>query len=233
MPVQADTVDPTGAADDTHVRPANNRETLVLLERLKQGDRSALEGLLARHRDQLRRMIQLRLDARLRQRLDASDIIQEAQLEIAQRIDDYLAREPMPFHVWLRKTAYQNLLRLRREHVETAKRGVGQEAPFPERSSILLIQRLGQGMGMPLDQLLQDELRLRIQQAIQELSEIDREILLLRTVEGLSNQECAQVLDIESSAANKRFGRALLRLRQVLVDQQIVGSAVVSPDIPH
>src|SRR6516225_3037578 len=91
-------------------------ETERLLTKVMAGDRQALNRLLALHRGFLRRAVELRLDSRVRARLDASDIVQEAQLEVAQRIGDYLRRQPMPFHIWLKKTAYETLLRLRRQH---------------------------------------------------------------------------------------------------------------------
>lgn len=206
----------------------DSQSTADLLNRLRSGDRAALETLLQLHRQQMRRAVDLRMDQQLRQRIDASDVIQEAQIEVVNRIDEYLEREPMPFHVWLHKTAYQQLLRLRRAHVEAECRGTAKESALPDRSSILLIQRLGEGTGMPLDQLLREETHRRVKQALNDLGEADREILLLRTVEGMSNAECAQVLEIDAKAANNRYARALIRLQQVLAEQQVFGSAEIA-----
>src|SRR6516165_2779360 len=105
-------------------------ETGRLLTRVMAGDRQALDRLLALHRGLLRRAVELRLDPRVRARLDASDVVQEAQLEAARRIGDYLRRRPMPFHVWLEKTAYETLLRLRRQHVDAGCRSVEHEVPL-------------------------------------------------------------------------------------------------------
>src|SRR5262245_25932546 len=87
-------------------------------------------------------MVELRMDRRLRARVDASDVIQEAQIEAARRIDDFLQRAPMPFHVWLARTTYENLLRLRRVHVEAECRSLDREVALPEGSSVMLAQQL-------------------------------------------------------------------------------------------
>jgi RNA polymerase sigma-70 factor (ECF subfamily) len=188
-----------------------------LLEQVRAGDRQALDRLLALHRGFLRNLIDLRLDRKMRARVDASDIVQEAQLEAARRIDDFLQRRPMPFHLWLQKTAYENLLRIRRQHVEAACRSVENEAPLPEESSILLAHQLLGGGPTPSQELREQELARQLRQAVARLSEEDREILLLRSFEGLTNEEAGQVLGIEAGAASKRYTRCLLRLRKLLL----------------
>src|SRR5437764_9578919 len=113
-------------------------EVRSLLEQVREGDRGALDQLLARHRRYLLEVVDLRMDQKMRARIDPSDVVQEAQLEAARRIAEYLSREPMPFHIWLRKTAYENLLRLRRQHVEADCRTVDREIPLPDNSSAML-----------------------------------------------------------------------------------------------
>jgi RNA polymerase sigma-70 factor (ECF subfamily) len=185
-----------------------------LLDRIRGGDRAALDELLAGQRERLRRFIDLRMDARLRARVDASDVIQEAHFEVARRMDDFLARRPMPFHVWVCKTAHQQMLRLRRQHVEAQCRAAGEEQNLPDHLSGVLAARL---VGdSPSVQLGRAEAVLCVQTAVEQLDDTDREILLLRTFEGLSNVEAAQVLDLDPAAASKRYGRALLRLKAVL-----------------
>jgi RNA polymerase sigma-70 factor (ECF subfamily) len=196
------------------IRP-DSPETLDLLERAGAGDRSALDALIARHRDAVRRYIDRRLDPQIRGRFDASDVVQEAHLEAVRRIEDFLARRPMPFHLWLYRTAYENLIRLRRHHVEVAARTVGRENPLPDQSSILIARQVLSGIA-PDRQAADAELALRVSEALGRLDDVDREVLMLRTFEGLSNIEAAAVLEIEPAAASKRYGRALLRLRQAL-----------------
>src|SRR5262245_41206532 len=118
------------------LRP-DSAQTAGLLEQVRQGKRGALDRLLARHRDDLTAFVAVRFDARLAGRADPSDVVQEAQLEVARRMDDFLERRPMPFRVWLRKTAYERLLDLRKHHLR-GRRSVQREAVLPERSSLLL-----------------------------------------------------------------------------------------------
>src|SRR5262245_7629478 len=163
----------------------NLDETEHLLSQVRASDRQALDRLLALHRGFLRQVVELRLDRRVRARVDASDVVQEAQLEAAQRIDDYLQRRPMPFHVWLQKTAYETLLRLRRRHVTAACRSVENELPLPDGSSADLAHRLLGDAAAPSQQLRDQELAQQMRQAMARLAEEDREILLLRGFEGL------------------------------------------------
>ena len=191
-------------------------ETLDLLARVRRGDDRAVGELLARHRPALLRFVGLRLDTRLNPRLDPSDVVQEAQLEVARYIRDYLEREPMPFWLWLHRTTYQNLIRLRRAHLDAAKRSVRREVALPDASSILLARKLFADAPWPGQHLVDEEIRRRVHEALTTLDEIDREVLQLRAFEGLENDEVAQVLGLEPGTASKRYGRALLRLRQAL-----------------
>lgn len=195
-------------------------ETAQLLLRIEQGDRQALEDLLGRHRNWIRRIVELRLDGRLRARVDPSDVVQDIHVEVAKRIEDYLQRNPMPFRLWLRQTAYENLLVLRRKHLDAECRSVDREMVLPQESSILLVQQL-LGQDNPPDQnLIEEELLERVHQALNDLSEQDREVLVLRFFEGLDNQEVTHLLNIEPATASKRYGRALFRLRKLLTVQE-------------
>src|SRR5579883_2955572 len=113
-----------------------------LLERVQQGDAQALGELLAGQRAYLERLVALRMDPRLRARLDPDDVVQQAHLQIVRRIDDYLARRPMPFRLWLRLTVCQCLTEWHRFHLQAECRAVRQEMALPERSSILLAEQL-------------------------------------------------------------------------------------------
>jgi RNA polymerase sigma-70 factor (ECF subfamily) len=190
-------------------------ETLALLDRAQSGDATAIDDLLRRHRDAVRAYIDRRMDARIRSRLDASDVIQEAGLEVTRRLQDYLQRRPMPFRVWLARTAHENYLRLRR-NANAARRSVEQEEVLPEQSSVMLAQRLASADGTPSQYVANAELAARVHVALAALDETDRQILMLRAFEGLSNVEVAQVLDLDISAASKRYARALFKLKQVL-----------------
>ncbi len=204
--------------------PADSSGTRDLLRQVDAGDRAAFEQLFARHRAGLRRFVDLRLDPRVRARVDPSDVVQETHLEAYRRLADYLARRPMPFRVWLRRTAHERLLMIRRRHVRAERRSVRREAPLPDRSSLLLAERLVASGATPAQQLHRRELVPRVRRALAGLAEADAEILLMRDYEELSYQEIAAILDIDAAAARKRYGRALLRLHKVLTDTGLTGS---------
>jgi RNA polymerase sigma-70 factor (ECF subfamily) len=191
-------------------------KTSRLLDAVRSGDESAFDRLFALHRPGLRRFVALRLDPLVQARLDASDVVQETQLEAYRRMGDFLKRRPMAFHVWLRKTAYERLLKLRRHHVEAAQRSVGRELGLPDRSSLLLASPFLDRGSAPSQGLVRADLVRRVRQALAELSETDREVLLLRNVDELPYREIGCILDLDPAAVRKRYGRALLRLRIVL-----------------
>ena len=193
----------------------DSEKTRQLLAQARLGDRRAFEQLFRRHGPYLRQVIELRLDPKLRQRVDVSDVVQETQIEAFRRLDDFLQRRPMPFRLWLRKTAYERLVNLREQHVEAARRAVGREVRFPDHSSLQLAQKLFARGPTPSAQLNQKELKIRVGQAVARLSEADREVLLMRVFEGLSYQEVGQMLDISPVSARKRYSRALLHQRQL------------------
>jgi RNA polymerase sigma-70 factor (ECF subfamily) len=203
------------------VRP-DSAETCALLEQARQGDRAAVDRLLTRHRPDLEAFVEARLDPRLRARLDPSDVVQDAQLEVLRRLDDFLERRPMPFHLWVRKTAYQRLLNLRRDHRTRARRSVDREVPLPERSSLLLVRPLVNSGPSPSRQAEAREFAERVGRAVRELAEADREVLLMRHVEDLSYEEIACLLDVTAAAARKRYGRALIRLQKVLAEHGLL-----------
>jgi RNA polymerase sigma-70 factor (ECF subfamily) len=199
------------------VKP-DSSETQTLLLQAHKGDRRAFDELFGRHREALRWSVELRLDNKLRARVDPSDIVQETHLEAYQRLEDYLARRPMPFRLWLRKTAYERLLKVQRHHMKTARRAVSREIPLPEHSSILLADQLLADGPTPSQEIAKGELAQRLRGALMQLPAPQREVLLMRNFEGLSYQEVACILDIDPATARKRYGRALLQLRCLLLE---------------
>jgi RNA polymerase sigma-70 factor (ECF subfamily) len=201
----------------------NSTTTDGLLERARAGDRDARNELFARYRDRLRRMVQLRLDSRLQARIDASDVIQDAYLEVVQRFDDYLTNPRMPLFLWLRLVVGERLSKVHRHHLGAQARDAGREVSLyrdavPQASSAALAAQLLGKHTSPTQAVLRAERLLRLQEALNSLDPIDREILALRQLEELSRAETAQVLGIEESAAAKRYIRALKRLRETLAD---------------
>ena len=202
-------------------------EVQQLLERVERGDTAAWGTLLERHRDWLRRMVDLRLDRRLQGRVDASDVIQEAYLEANDRLPDFLQKRALPFRLWLRFLVAQKLLVLHRRHVGTRKRDAGREQGLgPESSSANLADVLIATGKSPSEVAAQDELRSYLCEALDQMDPLDREVLTLRHFEQLSNVEVAQVLEIEPPAASKRYVRALNRLQEILAQRpDVFGSS--------
>jgi RNA polymerase sigma-70 factor (ECF subfamily) len=180
-----------------------------------------LSRLFDSGRDRLRRMVALRLDPRLQRRLDPSDVIQEAYVEAAARLDEYLRATPMPVYLWLRRITAQKLADLQRRHLGAKARDVRKEvhaleSPIPEASSITLAAQLvAQGLS-PSEEALRREAEDRVRAALEEMDPIDREVIALRHFEELSNVEVSRVLGIEPAAASKRHSAALRRLGKVL-----------------
>ena len=194
----------------------------VLLRSALAGDESALAALFDGYRGQLRRMIRLRLDRRLSGRVDSSDVLQEAYLDVRKRLDEY-ARDPaaMPFHLWLRLVAGQRLTDVHRFHLGAQMRDAGQEVslhrgPFPQASSVSLAAQLLGKMTSASKAAIRAEHKLIVQEALNGMDPIDREVLALRHFEHLSNDETAQVLSLTKSAASNRYIRALKRLKEIL-----------------
>ena len=200
----------------------DSAQTCRLLERVGRGDQAALEQLLVRHRPDLQAFVGWHFDPRLRARLDPSDVVHDAQLEVLRRMDDFLRRRPMPFRLWARRTAYERLLNLRRHHRQRGRRSVDREVPWPERSSLLLARPLVRGGPSPSQALEARELAERVSRAVGELAEADREVLLMRHAEELPYEDIACLLAIEPAAARKRYGRALIRLQKALTDHGVL-----------
>jgi RNA polymerase sigma-70 factor (ECF subfamily) len=197
-------------------------ETERLLERARAGEQRAVEDLLGHHRPYLQRLIELRLDAKLRRRIDASDVVQEAQIEAVRRLEQYLQRPALPFRLWLRQIAYDRLFMLRRQHVLAARRSVDRDIPLPDHSSLQLAQQLLAAGPSPSQVSVQREFVSRVRQAVDQLPAAEREILIMRKLEGLSNQETAQLLGTDPATASRRFGRSVIKLRNILVQSGLV-----------
>ncbi len=193
----------------------------TLLRRLLAGDTQVPAELFQHYRPRLRRMVRLRLDRRLQGRVDPSDVLQDAFLDLARRVPEYVANPALPFFLWLRLLTGQRLLMVHRHHLGTQMRDAGQEVslyngPLPQASSASLAAQLLGRLTTPSQAAVRAEMQLRLQEALNAMDPIDREVLTLRHFEELSNGETARVLGLRKSAASNRYVRALKRLREVL-----------------
>jgi RNA polymerase sigma-70 factor (ECF subfamily) len=202
-------------------KASDPNEADELLRRAAGGDERALAELFARYRKRLRQMIRLRLDRRLQGRIDPSDVLQDAYIDLAAQLPGYLARPEMPFFLWLRLVAGQRLMRLHRQHLGTAMRNAGREVSLykgalPQASSVSLAAQLLGRFTTASQAAVRAERQLQLQEALDSMDETDREIIALRHFEELSNGETAAVLGLSKAAASNRYVRAMVRLQNLL-----------------
>jgi RNA polymerase sigma-70 factor, ECF subfamily len=201
--------------------PIDAPPTQVLLDRVRRGDASAVNGLLERHREAIKRMIGQRMDRGVQRRVDASDIVQDVMIEANRRLGDYLANPTMPFQLWLRHMARDRLIDAHRRHRVAANRSVDREVPMtvPEgadQSQADMMQQVADRELTPAAAATWHELERRFAAAVEVLEPDDRQIVLLRHFEHLSTAETADVLGLTKPAAGMRYLRAMRRLRVLL-----------------
>jgi RNA polymerase sigma-70 factor, ECF subfamily len=195
--------------------------TQVLLDRVRDGDKAAINGLLARHREAIKRMIDRRMDRVVQHRVDASDIVQDVMLEANRRLGDYLANPTMPFQLWLRHMARDRLIDAHRRHRVAANRSVDREVSLPaggtdDRSAADVVAGIADRELTPAAAATWHELERRFAAAVERLEEDDRQIVLLRHFEHLSTADAAAALGLSKPAAGMRYLRAMRRLRLLL-----------------
>jgi RNA polymerase sigma-70 factor, ECF subfamily len=192
-----------------------------LLQRLAQGDQRALAELFSHHRERLRKMVAFRLDHRLGGRVSPSDVLQEAYIDALKRVQHYLDNPELPFFGWLRLIVGQRLVDVHRQHLGAKARDAAQEVSLqrggtPAASSMCMAAHLVGHLTSPSQAAQRNEALAQLEEALNRMEPLDREVLALRHFEELSNNEVAEVLGIEKAAASKRYVRALARLREAL-----------------
>lgn len=190
--------------------PSNgdSSHTVRKIEQAADGQADAIDRLLQEHRDYLRRVVDARMESDLRQRLDPSDVVQETLITASERMKEYKQRQPASFRLWLRKTALERLIDARRRHL-SQKRTVQRDVPLGDASSLAIARAVFSG---PSEKLMRAEMIRQVQSALQEIPDSDREMLIMRHAECLTNSEVAELLEIEPKTASKRYGRALQKL---------------------
>jgi RNA polymerase sigma-70 factor (ECF subfamily) len=199
--------------------------TEQLLKEALQGDDSAVNQLMERHRNSLRQLIRMRLDHKIQKRIDVSDVLQDVLVEANRRLTRYLNDPIMPFHLWLRQIAKDRIIDAHRRHRVSAKRSVDREQQMVaprgyDQSSIHLASLLGDPQLTPAAAALQKEMARKVEGAISQLEPKDCEIIVMRHYEHLTNQEIGHALDLSEPAASMRYLRAIRRLKAVLQENQ-------------
>lgn len=190
---------------------ALDADTERLLSLAATGDHDARERLLGKHRNRLVRVVARRLDRCMAARVDASDVVQDALADADRKLPGYLRDRPLPFYPWLRQLALERLVRQRRQHVGTQMRAVGREGPAGTEPVTI---------AGPVAELLRDELRMRVRDALGALPPNDREVLRLRHLEGRPVHEVAGLLGLTDGAVKVRHLRALRRFRDILSSEE-------------
>jgi RNA polymerase sigma-70 factor (ECF subfamily) len=202
---------------------SESAEDIHLIERIRAGDPGAAGELLARHRPRLKRMVEARLDRRVRARVDPSDVVQDGLADAVAKLPSYLANPGGPLFYWLRLVIGERLAKVHRAHLGAQARDAAREVslyrgPMPAASSAALAAHLLGKETSPTQAAVRAERLLRLQEALNALDPLDREVLSLRHFEQLTHAETAEVLGIEEVAAAKRYLRALKRLKDVMAD---------------
>ena len=192
--------------------------TEQLLAGARAGDETAVNRLLDQHRESVRRLIDLRMDQRIKRRVDASDLVQEVMIEASRRLRDYLQNPVIPFHLWLRQMAKDRLIDAHRRHRGAARRSMDREQPLVAaasgETSVDLLAQLSDNEYTPATAATWRELERRFRHACQQLEDQDQEIVLMRHFEHLTNSEAAEALQLSPQATSMRYLRAMRRLRE-------------------
>ena len=197
------------------------RPTEQLIALAQDGDPSAVNQLLDRHRNSLRQLVRMRLDKKIQNRIDVSDVVQDVLVEANRRLTRYLSDPVMPFHLWLRQIAKDRIIDAHRRHRVSAKRSVDREQKMAaprgyDQSSVQLAALLGDPKLTPAAAVMQAEMARQVEESIALLDEKDSEIIVMRHYEHLTNQEIGQLLELSEPAASMRYLRAIRRLKIVL-----------------
>lgn len=196
-------------------------QTETLLVAARDGDSGAINRLLEKHRGPVRRLVEMRLDRKVQQRVDVSDVVQDVMLEANGRLQKYLDDPVMAFHLWLRQIAWDRIIDTYRRHRVSAKRNMDREQPMiapggSDDSTMDLAVQLCDPEMTPAAAATARELATRVEAVIQQLDEQDRDVILMRHYEHLSNVEIAKVLGLHPPAASMRYLRAIRRLRELM-----------------
>jgi len=199
-----------------------NRSEEQLMKLVAEGDPEALGQLFLQYLPRLKGLVSARIDPRIAARVDESDVMQEVHVEVIRRMQEYLEKPSVPFYDWMRFLTKQKLDEIVRRHLGVQARDVRRERPLKKinsgDSSMFLAGVLSGKINSPSSVAGKAEVKTLINAAVNKLSPIDREILLLRHVEQLRTAEAAEQLDISQNTCRQRHIRALKQLRELLLE---------------
>lgn len=199
----------------------DNGENADMIRRASDGDANALDQLFTVHRERLLRMIRLRLDRRIQGRVDSTDILQEAYMDVFKKLREYVNSPSTSFFIWLRNVVGLKLAEVHRRHLGIQKRDARRDVSIyrgalPALNSVSLAAQLLGQLTTPSQTAMKTEMRIRLQEVLDCMDEIDCEVIALRHFEQLNSQEVADVLGMSKSGASSRYIRAIKRLKDEL-----------------
>ena len=200
---------------------ANDPDHLSQLNDLRERGEAAMAELFQKYSVQLERIVSFRLDRRLYGRVDPADILQEAYVEAAKRIDSYLTDPQVSFFIWIRGLTWQTLLLTHRKHLDVQKRDARQEQSLAmktadENTATSIASRLAGSFTSPSQGAIREEQHEKLQATLDQMDATDREVLALRHFEQLTNKEVSELLSITKTAASNRYMRALARMKTIM-----------------
>jgi len=206
-------------------------KTLTLLAEIRDGDPDAVNALINRHREAVRRLVQMRMDQAIASRVDASDVVQDVMFEASRRLNNYIQDPALPFHLWLRQLAKDRMIDMHRRHRAAQRRSVDREQAVnslvnDDRSAADLAKLLRDAELTPAAATVRREMEQQFLAAVNDLNDADREIIMMRHFEHLTSAEAAQALGMTAAAAGMRYVRALRKLSDQLggSDSSLSGS---------
>jgi RNA polymerase sigma-70 factor (ECF subfamily) len=198
------------------VRESQIQELEKLVRLSQQGDREAFAQLCELRRQQLVEEVNRKIDKRLLPRVDASDVIQEVFWDANRRLGEVIGND-VSLLAWMRFLCNQKLVDMHRTHMASKKRSINREVPrFGNSTGVgSLAERLIDGMTSPSMRFQKDEVVEKVKVMLNELSPIDREIIVMRHYHSMSNKEVAESLGLSINAASNRYVRALKRFKTI------------------
>jgi RNA polymerase sigma-70 factor (ECF subfamily) len=180
----------------------------------------AVHHLLNRYQDRLCQVISVRLDRRLASRVDPEDVLQEAMLLAALRLQRYLEQRPVGYYAWLKSLVIDQIIRVHRQHLHAAKRTVCRERMSDGRcrlpDSNPSNDEFGDHAPSPSQRAIAEEQCARIRFVLSQLGDEDRELLWMRHARKMSHRAISQQLKITEEAAKSRVRRAQQRVGRLL-----------------
>lgn len=197
------------------MKPIENHKTQHLVALAKEGNESALNQLCSVYSERVRRIIRLRLDRKLRPKLDSVDVVQDALILALGGLKDFTYRNEGDFLRWLSRIA-ENKLRDILDKFHADKRDIRKEIPFRKEGGSTEGGFVGPAEPIstttPSVIMRKKEALDRLEKALDELKPEHKEVIVLKRIEGLSHAEIADRLGKNAGAVRMLLARAMAAL---------------------